>query len=253
MKIKNMLFLCMAFACSACATIKDSATYKDTRRFYFAHINRPAVVDFTDTAEVSEINSKLTKAFSQLDSQLTKLQREMDSILVLSNVEAIAALFTKFPWISHIYALDAQGEIMGAMPSYVPEYADFAYVNDKEVKTREVYADVKEVAGGYEVAVLRPYMTSGEIQGYLVVTFDPKSLLPFVGDPSDIVFLSDSAVFWTGNHLYEDTPFALDWTTELKSKSYDRVENDRYEGAWLVRYYGGTRLIYGIMEEKGQN
>lgn len=252
MKTKGTLLLCLALACSACATVKDSETFKDTRRFYYTHINKPAVVDFADVAEISDLDSRLTKAFAQLDGQLTKLQREMDSILVISNVEAIAALFTKFPWISHIYALDSAGQIMGAMPSYIPEYADFSYVTDREVKTREVYADVREVPNGHEIAVLRPYMTSGEIQGYLVVTFDPKSLLPFVGDPSVIVFLSDTAVFWTGNHMYDDTPFALDWTDELKTKSYDTVGNDMFRGAWIARYFGGTRLIYGIMEEKGQ-
>ena len=59
-------------------------------------------------------------------------------------------------------------------------------------------------------------------------------------------------MFWVGNHTYEDTPFALEWEKELKSRSYDIVSNDRYEGAWIVRYYGGLRLIYGIIEEKGQ-
>lgn len=252
MKKIHLLTLCLALACSACATIKDSDTYKESRRFYYKHINRPAVVDFTDVAEVKPLDEKLTKSFALLDKELTKLQREMDSILELSNVQAIAGLFTQFPWISHIYALDPAGEIMGAMPSYVPEYADFLYVNDKEIKSREVYADVREVPNGYEIVLLRPYMTSGEVQGFLAVSFDPKSLLPFAGDPSNIVLLSENSIFWTGNHLYEETPFNLDWSQELKNKSYDTVENDRFRGAWLARYYGGTRFVYGIMEEKEQ-
>ena len=66
------------------------------------------------------------------------------------------------------------------------------------------------------------------------------------------MFLSEQAPFWTGDFYYDDTPFALDWAQELKSKSYDTVSNDAYEGTWIVRYYGGQRLIYGIMEEKGK-
>lgn len=252
MKKIHLLALCLAFACSACSTVADSQTYKESRRFYYKHINKPAVVDFTDVAEVKPLDERLTKSFAAVDKELSKLEREMDSILALSNVEAIAGLFTKFPWISHIYALNPLGEIMGAMPSYVPDYADFLYINDKEIKNREVYADIREVPNGYEIILLRPYVTSGEVQGFLAVSFDPKSLLPYAGDPSDIVLLSEQGVFWTGSHLLEETPFALDWTQELKNKSYDTVENEKFKGAWLARYYGGTRLVYGILEEKGQ-
>lgn len=238
-------------ACSACSSLTDSQTFKDTRRFYYAHINKPAVVDYT-VAEISPADSRLTQTFAGLDKELTKLERELDSILDIGNAQAITNLFSKFPWISHIYALSPYGEVLGAIPSYVPDYAQFDYIAEKEVKSREIYADIRENAVGNEIVLLRPYLMSGEIQAFLAVSFDPKSLLPYVGDPSNVIFLAESTVFWMGDHSYEDTPFALEWEKELKSKSYDIVSNDRYEGAWIVRYYGGLRLIYGVIEEKGQ-
>ena len=67
-----------------------------------------------------------------------------------------------------------------------------------------------------------------------------------------VFFLSEKAPFRTGDFYYDDTPFALDWEKELKSKSYDTVSNDQYEGAWIVRNYGGQRLVYGVLQEKGQ-
>lgn len=253
MKKNIVLCLCAALLFSACSTIKDSKTFKDSRRFYYSYINKPAKVDFSDVEEISPLDERLTKSFSLLDKELTKLQREMDSILDLSNSQAVAALFTQFPWISHIYALDSVGEIAGAMPSYVPDYARFDFLNEREIRTREIYAEVQEVPAGYEIVMVRPYMASGEIQGYLAVSFDPKSLLPFVGDPSDVVLLSENAVLWTGNHLYDDTPFSLDWTRELKNRSYDTVSNDNFEGVWLARYIGGIKLVYGVMQAKGQD
>ncbi len=247
MKKNIIICLCVLLACSACSSLTDSRTFKDTRRFYYTHINKPAVVDYT-VAEISPIDSRLTQTFAGLDKELTKLERELDSILDIGNAQAITGLFSKFPWISHIYALSPYGEVLGAIPSYVPDYAQFDYIAEKEVKSREIYADIRENAVGNEIVLLRPYLMSGEIQAFLAVSFDPKSLLPYVGDPSNVVFLAENTVFWVGNH----TPFALEWEKELKSRSYDIVSNDRYEGAWIVRYYGGLRLIYGIIEEKGQ-
>lgn len=246
-----MLSICLAVACSACLAITDSETYKDTRRFYYTHINKPAVVDYT-VAEISPIDSRLTKTFATLDRELTKLERALDGILDITNVQAITDLFSQFSWLSHLYALSPEGEVLGAIPSYVPDNVDFTYIQDKEIKAREIIAEIQENALGYEIVLFRPYMMSGEVKAFLAVTFDPKSLLAFVGDPSHVMFLSEKAPFWTGDFYYDDTPFALDWEKELKSKSYDTVSNDTYEGAWIVRYYGGQRLVYGVMEEKGQ-
>lgn len=251
MKKNIVICLYVLLVCSACSSLTDSQTFKDTRRFYYAHINKPAVVDYT-VAEISPADSRLTQTFAGLDKELTKLERELDSILDIGNAQAITNLFSKFPWISHIYALSPYGEVLGAIPSYVPDYAQFDYIAEKEVKSREIYADIRENAVGNEIVLLRPYLMSGEIQAFLAVSFDPKSLLPYVGDPSNVIFLAENTVFWMGDHSYEDTPFALEWEKELKSKSYDIVSNDRYEGAWIVRYYGGLRLIYGVIEEKGQ-
>lgn len=251
MKIKILLNVCLALACSACLAITDSQPYKDSRKFYYTHINKPAVVDFS-VAEISPIDSRLTKTFAALDKELTNLERELDGILDINNVQAITNLFSQFPWISHIYALSPEGEVMGAIPSYVPDNTSFYYIQEREVKAREIIAEIEENPMGHEIVLFRPYMLSGELQAFLAVTFDPKSLLPFVGDPSHVVFLSEKVPFWTGDFAYEDTPFALDWEKVLKSSSYDTVSNDQYEGAWIVRYYGGQRLVYGVLQEKGQ-
>ena len=251
MKTKILLSVCLAFLCFGCSAITDSQTYKDTKRFYYTHINKPAEVDFS-VAEISPVDSRLTKTFAVLDKELTKLERALDGILDLGNAQAITDLFSQFPWISHIYALSPEGEIMGAIPSYVPDNANFDYIQDREIKAREIIAEIQENPVGYEIILFRPNMLSGEIKAFLAVSFDPKSLLPFVGDPSHVFFLSEKAPFWTGDFYYDDTPFALDWEKELKSKSYDTVSNDQYEGAWIVRNYGGQRLVYGVLQEKGQ-
>lgn len=251
MKKNSILCLCAAILCSGCLAITDSQTYKDTKKFYYTYVNKPAVVDYT-VAEISPIDSRLTKTFAKMDKELTQLERALDGILDITNVQAITNLFSQFSWISHVYALSPEGEVLGAIPSYVPDNANFAYIQDREIKAREILAEIQENPLGYEIVLFRPYMMSGEIQAFLAVTFDPKSLLPYVGDPSHVMFLSEQAPFWTGDFYYDDTPFALDWAQELKSKSYDTVSNDAYEGTWIVRYYGGQRLIYGIMEEKGK-
>ena len=197
MKKNIIICLCVLLACSACSSLTDSRTFKDTRRFYYTHINKPAVVDYT-VAEISPIDSRLTQTFAGLDKELTKLERELDSILDIGNAQAITGLFSKFPWISHIYALSPYGEVLGAIPSYVPDYAQFDYIAEKEVKSREIYADIRENAVGNEIVLLRPYLMSGEIQAFLAVSFDPKSLLPYVGDPSNVVFLAENTVFGWG-------------------------------------------------------
>lgn len=209
------------------------------------------MVDFTDIAEVGHIEEQLTNSFVRLDTELTNLQREMDSILDMSNQVAVTNLFTQFPWISHIYALDSYGDVQGAIPSFVPEYIDFSFIDTKEIKTREIYAHIQETPNGHEILVLRPYMQSGEILGYLAVSFDPKALLPFVGDASNVVFLGVNEVLWTGNYLYTETPFDLeDWQKEINNKSFGHVQNEKLTGAWLVRYFGGIPLIYGVMEQR---
>ena len=71
MKTKILLSVCLAFLCFGCSAITDSQTYKDTKRFYYTHINKPAEVDFS-VAEISPVDSRLTKTFAVLDKELTK-------------------------------------------------------------------------------------------------------------------------------------------------------------------------------------
>lgn len=92
MKKNIIICLCVLLACSACSSLTDSRTFKDTRRFYYTHINKPAVVDYT-VAEISPIDSRLTQTFAGLDKELTKLERELDSILDIGNAQAITGLF----------------------------------------------------------------------------------------------------------------------------------------------------------------
>ena len=177
MKKNSILCLCAAILCSGCLAITDSQTYKDTKKFYYTYVNKPAVVDYT-VAEISPIDSRLTKTFAKMDKELTQLERALDGILDITNVQAITNLFSQFSWISHVYALSPEGEVLGAIPSYVPDNANFAYIQDREIKAREILAEIQENPLGYEIVLFRPYMMSGEIQAFLAVTFDPKSLLP---------------------------------------------------------------------------
>lgn len=248
------MYIALSLVCiftTGCGGIRDSKPVKSVKSFYNTYLNKPVVFEYKDIDSLKGIEREFAVRFARLDSELTSLERAMDSVLDPSRQEALINLLNQFPWVSNTFVVDPNEYILGAIPESAPAIIDFTYLEEKEVTSRELYATVLESEAGSLLLTARPYVHSEILMGYLGVSFDPRNLLPFVGDPSQVFILTPDVVLWSGNYILSSTPLeGIDWNSKIDHHSYGTVTSGDFKAFWLVRYFAGLPLIFGVIEEK---
>lgn len=242
------LLMGMAFLLGACG-IQATKPYKASKDFYYTHINRPLIVDLELEENIEESERRLAERFVLLDKELSKLPRILDSILDPSDIQKTSTILQSLPWISNVCLLNSDTQIVAAMPESTFKAIDYSFLSEKEIKNRAFYTHILEDPRGPEVLAARPYMFNDELQGYLAANFDMRSLLPYVNDPSHVIIMTLDTLLWTGDYLYEDTPFAdVNWHEEIKNSSFGAIENSSMSAEWVAHYYGDLVFIFGIVK-----
>lgn len=251
-QLTNTLLMVSVLMLGACG-LQDAKSVRSTKEFYFTHVNRPAIIKL-DTIENLNGNERvLAMKFAKLDRELTSLTRAMDSVLDPTKQEEVATLLNDFPWLANIYVLDAETDILGAIPATAPAVISFSYLIDQEIKPRELYSDILSTENGSIFLIARPYIQSGTLVGYLAVSFDPRVLLPFVGDASNIFIRTPEDILWSGDLYLPDTPLAdIDWVKTIDQDSSGSFSKQGTDAAWFVRYYAHLPMIFGIVESQNE-
>ncbi len=249
MKWMNIFVVGAVMLLSACGDIRDSKTVRASEDFYFTYINRPKVMHLEDADTLKHWEENLSTRFVLLDKELTELTRSMDSILDPSNPNTVAALLQTYPWLSNAMVLDNTGLIMAAIPASVPAFVDFSYLNSiEDIKSRDVYGSVVSYENQNYMLVARPYVRNGTLIGYLAVTFDPRALLPLIGDAGSTFISTIDTVLWSGDIYLPDTPIGAEsWQQRIDKESFGVLDFGGQKAAWVVRYYANMPLIYGAV------
>ena len=229
--------------------IQDAKSVRATKDFYFTHINSPVELDLDHSTNFKSAERALSIRFAKLDRELTSLARTMDGILDPTKQPAVAGLLETFPWLSNAYVLDADALIMGAIPSVASASVEFSYLNGKERKPRELYAHAIKDGESTIFLLARPYVQSGKLVGYLAVSFDPRALLPLVGDASNVFILTLGNVLWADDSYVSNPGFAgTDWAEMIDKRSSGSISSQGRTATWIARYYANTSLIFGNIE-----
>ena len=248
MKLMNIVLIVSFFILGACG-IRDHSTVQASKDFYFTHVNRPVELNLEHSEKLKDSERALSLKFAKLDRELTSLARVMDGILDPTNQAAVGALVNQFPWVSNAYVLDADNAILGAIPSVAPGTVNFDYLSEKEILARELYGHVLVSGDNTLILLARPYIQSGNLVGYLAVSFDSKALLPLVGDASHVFMRTIDDVLWTGDTYLSETPAAgTDWKTTLDKKSSGSFSSNGQTATWFTRYFAGLSFIFGLIE-----
>jgi len=228
--------------------LQDAKSVRATKEFYFTHINIPVDIEL-DNHEVLEIAERtLSIKFAKIDRELTSLARALDGVLDPTRQEQVAGLLNTFPWLSNAYVLDENARILGAIPAIASASVDFSYLSGKEIEPRELYAHVIANDGNAIFLLARPYIQSGTLVGYLGVSFDPRSLLPFVGDASNVFMRTVDDVLWVGDAEAQNTLLAgIDWTQVIDKDSLGKISKQGRTAIWFTRYYANMPLIFGVV------
>ncbi|MBQ4326261.1 MAG: hypothetical protein IJC28_05050 [Mailhella sp.] len=239
------LLAALALALPGCSYVEDY--YKDSKKFYYTHINRPEHVDITDRTVLENSERTLVQRMMLLDNELVKLEKALDAFATPPDGEAAAALLRRFPWLSGLAMVAPDGTLGASIPPVPLKQLDYAPLLETAPKAlpRDLRSFVQDTPLGPEIVLARPFLQEDQLHLFLVASFDFRALLPYVSSPGDLVVRSADTLIWCGDIDYEASPMAkVDWPALLKEESYGELSNENGSMLWVTRYLGGRPLVF---------
>lgn len=226
--------------------VKDTQTFKSTRRLYYTYVNTPAKLDLEDPASLGNADRRLAARLMNIDAQLTALERSLDALSGAPDQAVADGLMRRFPWLSTLVMVDSFGNILASMPTIPLKNLQFEPLLEVAPKAglRDLRVDVQDTPLGPEVLVARPFQSGGELKMLLVATFDFRALLPYVTMPDDLIVLTPDILLWSGDLYYSETSLAgVDWKGKLSKDSWGATSGPG-KMVWLTRYLGRVPLVF---------
>lgn len=242
------IFIFIAFALVLAGCKQDAKNYwKDTRKLYREYVNTPATLDNNQELDVMPVESKIATVFTPMDEQLEQMRRVLDNQDTFPSDEWIAGFLERFPWVSGVAVVDADGAVLLQQPELAIKPYNFTplleTVASRPVHAMRGYAEANPM--GPEFYLANPMIAGRDISALLVAHFDVRNLLAYCPSPGDVVVLNSTGVLWPGKYAYDQTPLAqVNWEEEIKSDVLGEVEDDRGSFLWLARYLGGAPIVY---------
>ena len=245
------LLAAIALALPGCSLVEDY--YKDSKKLYYTHINRPSSVDITDRTVLENKERTLVQRMMVLDSELVKLEKALDAFATPPDGEGAAALLRRFPWLSGLAMVAPDGTLGASIPPVPLKQLDYSPLLEPAPKAlpRDLRSFVQDTPLGPEIVLARPFLQEDQLQVFLVASFDFRALLPYVSNPGDIVVRSADTLIWCGDIDYDASPMGkADWANLLKEESYGELSNENGNMIWISRYLGGKPLVFASTAEK---
>jgi len=228
--------------------------WKGTKKLYAEYLNPPASVDYEDKGTLSEAESRLAMRMLGIDQQLEQLERFLENQDKPPTGEVVSRFFIRFPWLSGLAAVDAEGQVLAQEPPVPMKPLDFMPILEAESRngaSRGLRAYVQDTPLGPEVFMGMPIYQHSELRGFLVCHFDMRALLKYVDDPGELIILAPEAVLWAGHFAVGATPLAdRKWGDITKSSVEGTVSDSTGRFIWLARFLGKTPIIFASSVEE---
>ena len=211
-----------------CSTF--DSTWKSTKAFYGEYINPPAQIDYDDKGVLNDAETTLASRMVGIDIQLEQLERYLQNSDKPPTGESVAVLFHRFPWLSGLAAVDADGMVLAQEPPAAMKELDFAKMLEQKARGNELRGLrglVEDTPLGPEVLTGIPIYSGSEMLGLLVAHFDMRSLLTYTSGAEDLVVLAPQGVLWPG-----------------------RFEVDAADGAGLERTHKRFHTWHGFQQDR---
>lgn len=235
----------LVLALPGCAVVEGY--YKDTKKFYHEHINRPSTLDVTDRTVLENAESSLVQRMVVLDNELIKLEKALDAFATPPDGAGASALLRRFPWLSGLAMIAPDGTLGASIPPVPLKQLDYSPLLETAPKAlpRDLRSFVQDTPLGPEIVLARPFLQEDQLQVILVASFDFRALLPYVSSPGDLVVRSADTLIWCGDIDYASCPMAKeDWSALLKEESYGTLTNENGTMIWVSRYLGGKPIVF---------
>ena len=210
-----------------CSTF--DSTWKSTKAFYGEYINPPAKIDYEDKGVLNDAETRLASRMVGIDIQLEQLERFLQNADRPPTGESVAILFHRFPWLSGLAAVDAEGTVLAQEPPAAMKELDFSRMLEQKPRggeLRGLRGLVEDTPLGPEVLTGIPVYSGSEMMGLLVAHFDMRSLLTYTSGAEDLVVLSPQGVLWPGRFVVDATPLTgQDWNEITRDSTHGTVSN----------------------------
>lgn len=247
MYASRFFVLLLAFFLTGCS-VTAHETWKSTKKLYATYLNQPASLDYEDKGMLSSEEGRLAIHLFGIDNQLEELEHFLENQDRPPTKESVSLFFARFPWLSGLVAVNADGEVLAQEPPVAMKPLDFSLITQQESRKdtpRGLRGYVQDTPLGPEVMMGMPIYESAILRGFLICHFDIRSLLRYVDKPEELVVLSPEAVLWPGHFDYDSTPLAhQDWTQKVKSTISGSCSDQNGSFSWLARFLGKTPLIF---------
>ena len=243
----RLLSLLAVFALLVPGCTHVESVFKDSKDFYYTHINRPSKLDVTDRTILEASERGLVQRMMVLDDELVKLEKALDAFAAPPDGEGASTFLRRFPWLSGLSMVAPDGTLGASIPPVPLKQLDYSPLLETAPKAlpRDLRSFVQDTPLGPEIVVARPFLSEDQLQVLLVASFDFRALLPYVASPDDLVVRSADTLIWCGDLDYNATPMAgIDWPSYLKEHSYGELSNDSGTMIWVSRYIGGKPLVF---------
>jgi len=225
-------------------------TVSTTQSLYSTYINPPAEIDYSALGDLEDYQITLAQKMQHVEIRLADLERYMVASDRPPTAESVAATQSRFPWLSGMAAVDADGEVLAQEPQYSLKQLDFSLLTQKydgNVRNRSLVGQVQESPLGAEILLGVPIYKDTEFLGLYVVHFDIRSLIEGMPDPGGMVILSPETVVWPGKFAIDDTPLAgVKWKNVLSGNVSGMLSNKQGSFYWMARYLGGEPLVFAV-------
>ena len=234
-----------------CSTF--DGTWKSTKAFYGKYINPPATIDYDDKGVLDDAETMLASRMVGIDIQLEQLERYLQNADKPPTGESVAILFHRFPWLSGLAAVDANGTVLAQEPTTPMKDLDFAKMLEQKPRggeMRGLRGLVEDSPLGAEILTAIPIYAGPEMLGVLVAHFDMRSLLTYTSGAEDLVVLAPQGVLWPGRFSMSDTPLSeQNWEELTASSTHGTVSNKTGSFIWMVRFLGTQPIIFATPSE----
>ena len=109
--------------------------YKDSKKFYYKHIDSPATIDVADRTVLEDDERGLAQRMMALDNEIIRLEKALDAFATPPDGQAAADLLRRFPWLSGLAMVAPDGTLGASIPPVPLKQLDYSpLLKDVQIK-----------------------------------------------------------------------------------------------------------------------
>lgn len=241
-----IMVLALAVAVAGCHTWTRTKRYIDGQWQPIKEYVDPAPTIDTEAYKLENPNfEKLARLITPVDAPLLQLNRFISDKDTYPDQEWFQLLDTRFPWLDRAFVTDGNGTILEQVPEVpLKKFSQPLVFQGHWRKTfLETVADYPEL--GPELYIGTPYFKDADFKGLIVAGFDPRTVINFSPEPSELIIIHPGGGVWSaGCPVDEQALLAVPWETILEDAVTGQVHvGDKYY-TWLARFIGDDEYVY---------